>query len=495
MTKNVEKNNGKLSRRNLLLTSGIGVAAAAIGGTAFALENAATAANAGTLIESKVVRSKNGLLDITLTAAFITKTIAGNQVQMLAYNGTVPGPTLWIKPGDKLRIKFVNKLGYTTNLHTHGLHVSPERNGDNPFVMIEDGQSFQYEYQLPKDHPAGTYWYHPHHHGQAANQTFGGLYGAIVVDEGINMGQVTERVMVISDVSVTTDGRVAGANMMSKMMGREGDFILVNGSVQPTASINRGEERWHIINACVSRNLNLSVAGAKASLIQRDGHTLAKSEAAKGVLMSPGNRIDVVVRPGGGDVSLRYTTVPHPDSMGMMGMSSRTYKDYPLVTFKDTGKQVNQGMLMWSPANYADLRKSVVTTKRTFTLNMPSMGNMGGMMGGGMGNMAGQFTINGQSFDPNRIDTSVKFAAVEEWTIVNKSTMAHPFHLHVWPMQILNDGSKDVADVHYQDVVNVPAKGQITVRVRFADFKGQAVYHCHILDHEDLGMMGIIEAL
>jgi len=108
--------------------------------------------------------------------------------------------------------------------------------------------------------------------------------------------------------------------------------------------------------------------------------------------------------------------------------------------------------------------------------------------------MAGQFTINGQSFDPNRIDTNVKFGAVEEWTISNKSTMAHPFHLHVWPMQILAIGSTKITEVRYQDVVNIPAKGQVTVRVRFSDYKGMAVYHCHILDHEDLGMMGIIQA-
>ena len=485
-----------ISRRNLFVATGVGAAAIAAGGTALTLENLATAASAQTMTESKVLRSKNGLLDITLTASYINKTVGGQKVRMLAYNGSVPGPTLWVKPGDKLRIKFVNNLGFTTNLHTHGLHVSPERNGDNPFVMIENGQTFQYEYRLPIDHPAGTFWYHPHHHGQAANQTFGGLYGAIIVDEGINMGNVTERVMVISDVSITTDGQVSGANMMSKMMGREGDLVMVNGTVQPTASINRGEERWHIINACVSRNLNLTVAGAPAKVIHVDGHPLVTPTPAKNILMSPGNRVDLLVQPAGGDVTLNYTTVPHPDSMGMggMGYSTRTYKNYPLATFKDTGKKVAGGMAMWSPANEEDLRKASSVTKRSFALNMPSMSNMGGMMGGGMGNMAGQFTINGQSFDPNRIDTNVKFGAVEEWTISNKSTMAHPFHLHVWPMQILAIGSTKITEVRYQDVVNIPAKGQVTVRVRFSDYKGMAVYHCHILDHEDLGMMGIIQA-
>jgi len=484
--------------------TGIGLATATLAGTGYAVANRLLDASSasGQLVEPQILRSKAGLLDMTLTASIISATVGGKQVKLLAYNGSVPGPTLWLRPGDKLRVKFVNNLGYTTNLHTHGLHVTPEGSGDNPMVMIADGESHQYEYELPKNHPAGTFWYHPHHHGQAANQTFGGLYGAIVVDEGVNMGPVTERVLVISDVSITTDGRVAGANMMSKMMGREGDYLMVNGAVQPTAPIGRSQERWRIVNACVSRNLNLTVAGGSAKVISRDGHTLETSIAAESIFLSPGNRIDLAVDASGGDIALNYTTVPHPDSMGMLG-SAKTYKDYPLVTFEDTGKPGAAGMLMWNPANFEDLRGTRVATTRTFELNMPSMGSMGdmgGMMGSmnhsmsGMGSMAGQFTINGKSFDSARVDTPVKFGDVEEWTIVNKSTMAHPFHLHVWPMQLLHDGSESLAETQYRDVVNVPAKGQVKVRVRFADFKGTAVYHCHILDHEDLGMMGIIQA-
>ena len=487
---NIHSDEGKISRRGVLIGAGVGVGLAAIAGGAVAVSNQLIGAAAGNFAEPEVLKSKDGLLDITITASYITKTIGGKQVKMMAYNGSVPGPTLWLAPGDKLRVKFVNQLGVTTNLHTHGLHVSPEGNGDNPMIMIHDGESFHYEYQLPQDHPSGTYWYHPHHHGEAANQVFGGLYGVIIVDTGI--GNVTDHVLVISDVSIATDGSVAGANMMSKMMGREGDYVLVNGAVQPQGRVDRGQVRWHIINACVSRNLNLNVAGAKANVIGLDGHRLTKSEPLSNLRLSPGNRAEVVMATKGGDVSLNYTTVPHPDSMGMMG-NATTYKNYPLVTFKDSGKVGKDGMLMWATPKFEDLRKmSVAVPSRSFTLNMPSMGNMGGM--GGMGNMAGQFTINGNSFDPNRIDTPVKFGAVEEWTILNNSTMAHPFHLHVWPMQILQDGSKTVSDVRYQDVVSVPAKGQVKVRVRFADFKGTAVYHCHILDHEDLGMMGIIQA-
>lgn len=107
------------------------------------------------------------------------------------------------------------------------------------------------------------------------------------------------------------------------------------------------------------------------------------------------------------------------------------------------------------------------------------------------GSMMG-FTIDGRSFDPARVDLSVAAGAIEEWTIVNTSTMDHPFHLHVWPMQVMEIGGRAVEAPTWQDVVNVPANSQSRVRIAFENFTGTAVYHCHILDHEDNGMMGVI---
>ena len=104
------------------------------------------------------------------------------------------------------------------------------------------------------------------------------------------------------------------------------------------------------------------------------------------------------------------------------------------------------------------------------------------------------FTINGQEFDPDRTDTPVAAGTVEEWTLVNSSPMDHPMHLHVWPMQVVSEAGRDVPGPRWQDVVNIPAFGEVTVRVAFEDFGGRTVYHCHILDHEDAGMMAIVSA-
>ena len=115
-------------------------------------------------------------------------------------------------------------------------------------------------------------------------------------------------------------------------------------------------------------------------------------------------------------------------------------------------------------------------------------------MGMNMGTGGMRFTIDGREFDPGRTDQNVRVGSVEEWTLVNDSPMDHSLHLHVWPMQLLTTGGPDAAEARWQDVVTIPARSRITVRVAFDDYPGRTVYHCHILDHEDNGMMGVIEA-
>uniref|UniRef100_UPI0035D9BC42 multicopper oxidase domain-containing protein n=1 Tax=Janibacter limosus TaxID=53458 RepID=UPI0035D9BC42 len=124
---------------------------------------------------------------------------------MQAFNGSLPGPTLRVAPGDTIRVAMTNGLEAPTNLHVHGLHVSPEGNGDNPFVSIAPGESFDYEFVLPADHPPGTYWYHPHRHGHVADRVAAGLYGAIIVEDPEPVPVTRERVMVVSDL---TPGRL-----------------------------------------------------------------------------------------------------------------------------------------------------------------------------------------------------------------------------------------------------------------------------------------------
>jgi len=402
------------------------------------------------------------------------------------YYGSVPGPTWRVRPGDRLQVTLVSQLGHTTNLHTHGLFVSPEGNGDNPFIAVEPGQRFDYDIRLPEDHPPGLYWYHPHHHGMVADQVFAGLYGAIIVEDPTDLPVTRERVLVISDITIDPSGDVAAATRTDRMMGREGETVLVNGQVRPVLRARPAErERWRILNACVSRSLDLRVPGQDLTLLGMDSGRTATPTAVDRVLLAPGNRADLIVQTVPGSTEVLAVPIDRGVAMGM-GMGPRA-SGGTLTLAKLVVDGAPADALDALPRQPAPLDLSGVPVARRRELTL-AMGT-GMAMGGGM-----SFTIDGKAFDPDRIDQDVTVGDVEEWTLVNTSPMDHPFHLHVWPMQVLREGTHTPEDVTWRDVVNIPAQDSTLVRIPFDRYPGRTVYHCHILDHEDLGMMGVIRA-
>ena len=482
-----------ISRRTALLLGGLGVVTVAGGaGMLWATWPAGTDRFAGgdALRQPAELRSTGGLLAVTLAAAPVTTTIGGRSAKLLGYNDALPGPTLRLHPGGRLRVRLTNGLIRPTNLHVHGLHVSPEGNGDNMAVTVAAGGAFDYEYQLPANHPPGVYWYHPHHHGNVADQVFAGLYGTIVVDDPAPLETSRERVLVISDLTLDGAGAVTGASAADRMQGREGELVLVNGQLAPALVLRPGErERWRIVNACVSRYLRLRLDGQRLQLLGIDSGRPEYPAEVQEILLVPGNRADVLVTAAPGTAVLRTLAYDRGAATagGMMGGSRRraTGSDVTLASVTVTGDPAPAPAGVPRHPAPIDLRGATVTARRELSFAMG--------MGMGDGSMM-TFTINGQEFDPDRLDTTVLAGSVEEWTLGNTSGMDHPVHLHVWPMQIVARGDTAETDVVWRDVVNVPAGGQVTVRISFSDFAGRTVYHCHILDHEDAGMMGTILA-
>ncbi|HSP60460.1 MAG TPA: multicopper oxidase family protein, partial [Ornithinimicrobium sp.] len=332
-----------VSRRTALTMGGLGLAGTLVGGTGLWRElsepGAGAAGSGGSpgsgetpgttgsgaeeLVEPEVLSSSDGRLEVRLQARFGTHEVAGQQARTMGYNGGVPGPTLRLRPGDLLRIELDNQLDHVTNLHVHGLHVTPEGDGDNVFLEIAPGESHQYEYQLPEDHPAGVYWYHPHHHGSVADQLFAGLYGAIVVEEDDPPAVDRERVLVVSDITLSQDGSVVGPSMPERMMGREGELVLVDGQVGPLLSGRAGErERWRVVNACSSRFLSLRLGGegTDVQVLGRDVGRLVAPVALEEVVLAPGNRLDLLVDLAEGRAELVAVPVDRGQMMGgMMG--------------------------------------------------------------------------------------------------------------------------------------------------------------------------------
>ncbi|MGV8896325.1 MAG: multicopper oxidase family protein [Rhodoglobus sp.] len=478
-----------ISRRTALALGGVGALFVVAGGAGLATVLSSTpgvpplAPDGSELAQPKLLRSVDGLLKVDLVAARSPVVIGGIRVNALTYNGTLPGPTLVVRPGDTLAVTHTNRLNDPTNLHTHGLHVSPEGASDNVLIRIDSGATFDYRYQIPADHPPGVYWYHPHHHGIAAEQVFGGLYGAIIVEETEPIPATVERVLVVSDISFDASGTIATAFAMDQMQGREGSTMLLNGQVGATMSARPGDrERWRIVNACSSRYLDLRLDGQALQLLGIDSGRFAAPRNVESLALMPGNRADVLVTMAEGISVLKTHPVDRGSPAGMMGGNPQSSSVVDLATLTVSGAAV--APFPSAPRSVErDLHSERLDGTRTLTFAVGGAGMGGSMM---------QFTIDGSSFDPERIDQTVVAGTIEEWTIVNTSPMDHPFHLHVWPMQVVEVGGQALESPAWQDVVNVPARSSSRVRIAFDDFTGTTVYHCHILDHEDLGMMGVI---
>ena len=423
-------------------------------------------AGAQAFIEPEQLRSVDGRLEVSLTAAAASfpSAVAG----ALAYNNSPIGPTLRLRPGDRLVVELTNELGVDTNLHTHGLNVSPASPADDVFARIAPGETRRYEYELPTDHPSGLFWYHPHRHGDVARQVGAGLVGAIIIDDiddRVEISATRERLWVLNDPSDSE----RGASGMDQMHGRAGDQLRVNGVTNPMLDAVSGQtERWRIVNASASRMIPFSVDGLPLNLIGTDGGRLAAPVEVDGLVLAPGERAEVLVSPTP-DRAERAVSPSSP--IASLSIADSTASTPPQVL---PGRLIDSSTLEIGP----------VTGRRTLRLGSDMSG--GGMMSG---DSMLEFTIDGRTYDPDRVDISTTLGEIEEWTIVNDTGMDHPFHLHVWPFQIVDEGGWP----GWKDTVNVPGGEEVTIRIPFVGHSGRSVYHCHILDHEDIGMMGVID--
>lgn len=446
--------------------------------------------------ETVIYTSTGGLLEVALNARQNAVPLAGNRADLLTYNGQIPGPKLETKPGDTVRIRFTNNLSNPTNLHYHGLHVSPTGNADNVFLNVPPAETVTYEFTIPQNHPAGTFWYHPHRHGFVADQVFGGLAGLFIVrgelDEIPEIQAAREEFLILKDFALTRNGQISPANHMEQMMGREGSIVTVNSEVNPTFSIPTGGLlRLRLVNASIARFYRLAIEEHPLYIIATDGGAIGEPVEVRELLLSPGERVEVLVKGDRSPGEYRLLNLPYNrGGMGMMGggmmgggmMGRRSRSsDEPITLATLTyGDRVSELPLpdRLLPVDPLPAPKTV----RRFTLNH------GMSPGQGM-----VFLINGEPFERDRVDTRVQLNTVEEWELANTGMMDHPFHLHVNPFQVISRNDRPEPYRAWKDTVLVPRGEVVRIRVPFRDFPGKTVYHCHILDHEDLGMMGTIE--
>jgi plastocyanin len=365
------------------------------------------------------------------------------------------------------------------------------------------GDSWEYEYEIPLDHPTGLFWYHPHHHGHAKNQTQAGLAGAIIIADGIDeppevTGARAERLLMFQHL---VPGAVPDVS------------FYLNGQNNPVISIAEGESQlWRIVNASADDFFNLRVQGHGLRRVGIDGNWIPGYQDAPelNVLpLGPAERADVLIT-GGSELllpdenerllevrSLRKTTltnVPVFDEE-FLGDDPTAMPFDVIATLKLTKAMSSPEGVAGTPeagvpTSVVDLRGVDGVVERTIRFQVKRS--------------PVAFVIDSRNFNADRIDQTVALDAVEEWTIVNESTDSvgwHPFHLHVNDFDVIETSHAGLQPHFYQDTIPLPpatdlnGPGWVRFRTRFADFTGRFVYHCHFLDHEDKGMMGVVEVV
>lgn len=413
----------------------------------------------------------------------------------LGYNGSYLGPTLRMHSGDDVSVTVDNRMGSPTTVHWHGLVVPGELDG-GPHQEIAPGGTWRP--RLPVRQPAATLFYHSHVHLATAQQVYFGLAGVLIVaDEAEReLGLpseygVDDLPLVLQDRSFVDGRMVLPSGMMDLMQGRRGDTLLVNGTVEPVARVPARRVRLRLVNGSNARIYDLAFGDRRAfHWVASEGGLLDAPVELRSLPLAPGQRAEILVDfSDGAPVMLSTGPDRNLPMMGMMGRMGAGFEEAlsigrrPVVAFVPGPRDGPPAPL---PTRLADLPRvdaSRAVHRRRFVLGM----GMGGMMGGGM---MGMGNINGRPFDPGRIDERVRVGDSEIWE-VSGEMMSHPFHVHGVQFRVLRraGGEPVLLDRGVRDTVLVREPVELLVRFTQPSGASPFMYHCHILEHEDSGMM------
>jgi blue copper oxidase len=412
---------------------------------------------------------------LALTATSGTTAFAGGpDISTVGFNQAYLGPTILMQNGE-LSAEVLNTLDEPISTHWHGLLVPGEHDG-GPHLPIAPGATWQPEMTIAQD-PA-TIWYHSHIHERTAEQVYFGLAGVIHVTDGQDDARglpstygVDDLTLVLQDRRFDASGRmVYDPSMMDVMHGFAGNRMLVNGQANATAVVPPGFVRLRLLNGSNARNYTLFFDDARPMhLVATDGGYLPAPVALDTLRLSPGERAEIIVDFSGGTAPVLMSDPGQ--AFGVLQFDTDTTLATRITRLPE--------QLDGAPE---DLPTAEIVT-RQISLDM----GMGGMMMGG-----GGFAINGRPYDMDRIDFEVTRGTVERWQI-RSSMVAHPFHVHGVRFRVVteNGGPPRPENAGWKDTVLVP--GEAVIIARFdqpASRKTPFMFHCHILEHEDAGMMG-----
>ena len=448
---------------------------------------------------------------------FVGRVVRGPLEALQEVPGSYPGPIIRVRTGQKVRILFTNELLEPTIVHWHGLHV-PEPMDGHPRFMITRGQTYVYEFEVINR--PGTYWYHPHHHNRTGPQVYAGLAGLLIVSDdteaalGLPSGE-EEICCVLQDrVFDARNQLVYGAGMpMDQMSGFLGDRVLVNGQEQPSFALATRAYRMRLLNGSNSRIYKLAWDdGTAMTLIGTDGGLLEQPVRRPYLTLAPGERADLILDLSqhriGSSLALRslpFSGVESSMGMGMgrgMGRMMRGASSIPngaplsILTVHVQRRDVSDFHLPARLSTFDASWQPTATdllTPRLFTVTARGM----------------QWLLNDRTFDMESVapNETISLGAKEVWEFVNLGggmmgmRMAHPLHLHGRQFRVLSrqvdprvsqgwESLRDgFTDEGWKDTVLVMPGERVRVLIHFTRYPGLFLYHCHNLEHEDMGMM------
>lgn len=385
---------------------------------------------------------------------------------------TIPGPTIEAKQGDHIIVHLRNDLPEATTIHWHGVRVPPLSDGTLAVqAAVKPGEEFTYDFIA---HDAGTFWYHPHVHGDV--QVERGLYGMLVIAGGPAITVDADRAFVLDDVKLEADGQLSTqTDPLDVMLGRQGNVLLVNGQQRPTITVRPGgRERWRFVNAANGRYFNLRLPGQSLLVIGWDGGLLAQPYPTDTVLIAPGERYEVLVElKGSAGDQLALETIHYDRGHNVPDPGPKTILNLALRGSESTTAASPLPATWGSPP---DLVVSTGAPERKIVLSEDEL------TGGDP-----RFMINAARF-PDVPSIGAVSGDIETWSVRNDSEMDHPFHLHGMFFRVLEVGGAAPAHDGWKDTVNVPQKQTLRFAVRYGA-AGTWMYHCHILEHAERGMM------
>ena len=452
---------------------------------------------AASLLPSPILASSRQVRDFTLVAEPANVPLLSAQhpdTAVWAYNGMVPGPEIRVRQGDRIRLTLQNALPDETTVHCHGIRLPNAMDGVPHLTQhpVAPGQSFVYEFDVPD---AGTYWYHPHF--RSAEQVGRGLSGALIVEEREPVRVDRDVAWVLSDWRLLRDAQISGdfRNMHDMSHnGRVGNTVTVNGRVPDTFAVRAGERiRLRLINSASARVFGLGFAGHRAVVIALDGHAVEPHEpAGSRVVIGPGMRIDVIVdmigKPG--------------ERFGIVDDFYRglSYRLIDLVYGPDPLREKPPDSPIGSAPNTMPEPDIPSAVRHEIIFNGGMMGQMmmreRGIGGGDMMEMmhsGKMWFINGVATTGHMMDPMLALERGKSYVLAmsNETAWWHPMHLHGHAFRVISRNGAPTRYREWQDTVLMQPREKVEVAF-VADNPGDWMFHCHILEHQESGMMGVI---